>query len=59
MCFHCGDLGVSYLQHMDGRPREAGDARGDSEGDPGEESVEAGSRVRQHTTQWTQRTTGK
>lgn len=44
---------------MDGRPREAGDARGDSEGDPGEESVEAGSRVRQHTTQWTQRTTGK
>ena len=46
--------GLPDLQHVDGRPRETGNAGGDSERNPAEKSTQVGERVRGCTTQWTQ-----
>ena len=43
---------------MDGRPRETGDAGGDSERNPAEKSTQVGERVWGCATQWTQRIRG-
>ena len=51
---HALTAGLSDLQHVDGWPRETGDAGGNSERNTPEKSTEVGERVWGYTTRWTQ-----